>query len=91
MGQTHTARKSSILIPHLVVCQLHQQTQTATQVQHDRAGNAIEMADAEIARFHEILRQIDELSTEFDKVRRIGEIVKQFRARVEHLDRRVGR
>jgi len=49
------------------------------------------MADAEIARFHEILRQIDELSTEFDKVRRIGEIVKQFKARVEHLDRRVGR
>jgi hypothetical protein len=47
------------------------------------------MADAEIARFHEILRQIDELQTEFDKVRRIGEIVKAYRARVEALDRRV--
>jgi len=68
---------------------LYQQTQTATQVQHDRAGNVIEMADAEIARFHEILRQIDELQTEFDKVRRIGEIVKGFRARVEALDRRI--
>jgi len=69
--------------------QLYQQTQTATQVQYDRAGNAIEMADAEIARFHEILRQIDELQNEFDKVRRIGEIVKGFRQRVEALDRRV--
>jgi len=68
---------------------LYQQTQTATQVQYDRAGNAIEMADAEIARFHEILRQIDELQNEFDKVRRIGEIVKGFRQRVEALDRRV--
>jgi hypothetical protein len=47
------------------------------------------MADAEIERFHEILRQIDELQTEFDKVRRIGEIVKGYRARVEALDRRV--
>ena len=69
--------------------QLTLQTQTATQVQHDRAGNAIQMADAEIARFKQILRQIDELETEFDKVRRIGEIVKGFRARVAALDKRV--
>ena len=47
------------------------------------------MADAEIARFKQILRQIDELETEFDKVRRIGEIVKGFRARVAALDKRV--
>ena len=47
------------------------------------------MADVEIARFREILRQIDELQMEFDKVRRIGEIVKGFRARVEALDRRI--
>jgi len=65
------------------------QTQTATQIQYDRAGNAIQMADAEIARFREILKQIDELQVEFDKVRRIGEIVKGFRARVEHLERRI--
>ncbi|OCK89985.1 uncharacterized protein K441DRAFT_581645 [Cenococcum geophilum 1.58] len=65
------------------------QTQTATQIQYDRAGNAIQMADTEIARFREILKQIDELQVEFDKVRRIGEIVKGFRARVEHLERRI--
>jgi len=47
------------------------------------------MADAEIARFRAILREIDELEVEFDKVRRIGEIVKGFRARVERLERRI--
>ena len=72
----------------LIVAQLTQQTQTATQVQYDRAGNAMQMADAEIARFRSILREIDELQVEFDKVRRIGEIVKGFKARVDYLDRR---
>jgi hypothetical protein len=71
------------------VAQLYQQTQTATQTQYDRAGNVIDTADAEIARYQAILRQIDELQTEFDKMRRIGEIVKAYRARVEALDRRV--
>ena len=69
--------------------QLYQQTQVATQTQYDRAGNAIEMADAEIARFQEIVRQIEELQTEFAKIRRIGEIVKAYRARVEALERRI--
>ncbi|CBX92980.1 hypothetical protein IAQ61_008714 [Plenodomus lingam] len=68
---------------------LSQQTQTATQVQYDRAGNAIQMADAEIARFRAILSEIDQLEVEFDKVRRIGEIVKGFKSRVAHLDRRI--
>lgn len=68
---------------------LTQQTQTATQIQYDRAGNAMQMADAEIARFRAILREIDELQVEFDKVRRIGEIVKGFKARVDRLDRRI--
>ena len=72
----------------LIMLQLTQQTQTATQVQYDRAGNAMQMADAEIARFRSILREIDELQVEFDKVRRIGEIVKGFKARVDYLDRR---
>jgi hypothetical protein len=36
-----------------------------------------------------VLRQIDELQTEWDKLRRVGEIVKAFRARVEELDRRI--
>ncbi|KAK7536223.1 uncharacterized protein J3D65DRAFT_409209 [Phyllosticta citribraziliensis] len=70
---------------------LEAQTQSATAMQYDRAGRLIQDADAQIARFHEILRQIDELQTEFEKIRHIGQIVKQYRARVEQLDRRVGR
>ena len=51
---------------------------------------SVEAADAAIARFRAILRQIDELETEFDKIRRIREIVGAFKARVEALERRVG-
>lgn len=69
--------------------QLYSQTQNATGAQYDRAGNLIDDADAEIERFEEILRQIEELQTEFEKVRRIGEIVKHYRSRVEALDRRI--
>lgn len=47
------------------------------------------IADAEIARFRGILRQIDELETEFDKVRHIRDIVKGFRSRVEGLEKRI--
>ncbi|KAK5115431.1 hypothetical protein LTR85_009891 [Meristemomyces frigidus] len=70
--------------------QLNHATEIATQAQYDRAGNAIQMADAEIARFRAILHQIDELETEFDKMKRIREIVRSFRARVEQLERRLG-
>ncbi|KAK4980906.1 hypothetical protein LTR66_000662 [Elasticomyces elasticus] len=70
---------------------LNYQTQLATQVQHDRAANAMQIADAEIARFRAILRQIDELEVEFDKIRRIRDIVRGFAARVETLERRLGR
>ncbi|MCJ1297712.1 hypothetical protein MMC08_000500 [Hypocenomyce scalaris] len=70
---------------------LTQQTQISTSAQSSRAGNAMAAADAEIARFREILRQIDELEVEFDKVRHIRDIVKGFRSRVEGLDRRMDR
>ena len=69
--------------------QLTAQTTASTISQSNRAATSIAAADAEIARFREILRQIDELETEFDKVRHIRDIVKGFRARVESLERRV--
>ena len=69
--------------------QLTAQTQTCTFNQSIRAGAAMAAADAEIARFREILRQIDELEMEFDKVRHIRDIVKGFRARVEGLEKRI--
>ena len=37
----------------------------------------------------DILKMIDELETEYDKVRHIRDIVKSFRGRVEGLERRV--
>lgn len=49
---------------------------------------SVAQADAEIARFRAIIQQIDELETEFDKIRRIREIVRAFRARVDALERR---
>ncbi|KAI4113586.1 MAG: hypothetical protein LQ345_005465 [Seirophora villosa] len=69
--------------------QLSAQTQTSTIHQSSRAGAAMAAADAEIARFREIIRQIDELETEFDKVRHIRDIVKGFRARVDSLERKM--
>ncbi|KAI9682522.1 MAG: hypothetical protein M1829_000315 [Trizodia sp. TS-e1964] len=71
--------------------QLNQQTQQATLAQYDRSGAAIALADAEIARFRALLGQIDELDAELEKVRRVREMVKGMRARVEALERRVGR
>ncbi|KAF2669139.1 hypothetical protein BT63DRAFT_413602 [Microthyrium microscopicum] len=68
---------------------LYQQTQVATQAQSMRAYSAVQDADAEIERYQQILQQIDELQTEWQKVARIGEIVKGMRARVEALDRRI--
>ena len=59
------------------------------QQQYDRAGNAIAIADAEIARFHEILRQIDELEVDFDRIRHIRDIVRSYRQRVEEMERDV--
>lgn len=69
---------------------LNEQTEIAVQRQSQLARMSSAAADAEIARFRSILQQIDELENEFDKIRRIREIVRGFRARVEALERRVG-
>lgn len=50
-----------------------------------------EAATREMDRLREILRQCDELQNEFLKIRRIGEIVKGFRTRVELLEQRIGK
>lgn len=68
---------------------LSEQSQVVAQQQYDRAGNAIEVADAEIERLNNILRQIDELEDDFDRMARLKDIVKTFRARVEEVERRV--
>jgi hypothetical protein len=68
---------------------LAEQSQMVAQQQYDRAGNAIAIADSEIARFHEILRQIDELEVDFDKISHIRDIVRGYRQRVEEMEREV--
>ncbi|KAL7925812.1 hypothetical protein ACQKWADRAFT_310098 [Trichoderma austrokoningii] len=66
---------------------LSEQAQMFTQVQYDRAGNIIDGADAEIARYADILRQLDELEVDFDRIAHIKEIVKGYRSRVETLEK----
>ncbi|THZ29742.1 hypothetical protein D6C91_01423 [Aureobasidium pullulans] len=71
------------------VLELTRETQASVQRQSSRAISSIQAANAEIARVQGLLRQIDELETEFDKIRRIRDIVAAFRSRVEALERRV--
>ncbi|RDA84869.1 hypothetical protein CP532_2086 [Ophiocordyceps camponoti-leonardi (nom. inval.)] len=66
---------------------LSEQAQVFTQLQYDRANNIIDGADAEIARYHDIIRQLDELEVDFDRIAHIKEIVKGYRQRVERLER----
>lgn len=61
-----------------------------TQQQAQQARTSIRAANAAIARMRSILIQIDELETECDKIRRIRDIVRSFRARVEAIERRLG-
>jgi len=70
---------------------LNRATELATAGQSARGADGLAAADAEIARFRALLAQIDELELEFEKIARIREIVRGFRARVEGLERRVGR
>lgn len=68
---------------------LAEQSQMVAQQQYDRAGNAIALADSEIARFHDILRQIDELEVDFDRIRHIRDIVRSYRQRVEEMEQQM--
>jgi hypothetical protein len=68
---------------------LIEQSQMAAIQQYDRAGNLIDMADAEIARLNAIDGQIEELETEMDRIAQIKEIVRQYRQRVEETEQRL--
>jgi hypothetical protein len=70
---------------------LSEQSQMVAQQQYDRAGNAIAMADSQIAHFHDILRQIDELEVDFDRIRHIRDIVRGYRQRVEEMEQELER
>ncbi|RYP46879.1 hypothetical protein DL768_006976 [Monosporascus sp. mg162] len=66
---------------------LSEQSSIVTMQQYDHAGNLIDNADAEIARFQNIMAQIEELEVDFDRIRHIKEIVRDNRRRVEGLER----
>ncbi|KAK0729953.1 hypothetical protein B0H67DRAFT_477474 [Lasiosphaeris hirsuta] len=70
---------------------LMEQSQIVTLHVYDRAGNLIDNADAEIARYHDIMRQIDELELDFDRIAHIRDIVRDFRGRAEELERELER
>ncbi|KAK4157027.1 hypothetical protein C8A00DRAFT_30124 [Chaetomidium leptoderma] len=70
---------------------LMEQSQIVTLSVYDRAGNLIDNADAEIARYNDILVQIDELELDFDRISHIREIVRGFRQRAEELERELER
>ncbi|KAK1976105.1 hypothetical protein LZ30DRAFT_785781 [Colletotrichum cereale] len=73
------------------IVHLSEQSQMFTMAQFDRAGNLVEGADAEIARYHDLLRQLDELELDFDRIRHIKEIVRGYRSRVEEMERELAR
>lgn len=66
---------------------LTEQSQIVTMAEYDAAGNLIDNADAEIRRFHQIIAQIEELETEFDRIRHIRDIVRGYRQRVQEMER----
>ncbi|KAK0644240.1 hypothetical protein B0T16DRAFT_303227, partial [Cercophora newfieldiana] len=68
-------------LKHLV-----EQTSISTMHTYDRAGSLIDNADTEIARYHDIMAQIDQLELEFDRISHIRDIVKDFRHRAEQLE-----
>ena len=74
----------------LTLAKLNRATEISIDNQNNQARTAIQAADQEIARFRALMQQIDDLEMEFDKLKRIREIVRQYRARVEQMERRLG-
>ncbi|KAK4232280.1 hypothetical protein QBC38DRAFT_352504 [Podospora fimiseda] len=70
---------------------LMEQSQIVTLNVYDRAGNLIDNADAEIARYHRIMADIDELELDFDRISHIRDIVRDYRRRAEELERELER
>jgi hypothetical protein len=68
---------------------LSDQSQVVTNQEYDREDNEIATADSEIARFHDILRQIDELELDFEMIKHIRDIVRDYRQRVDEMERSV--
>ena len=66
---------------------LVEQSQIVTMHVYDLDGNLVDNADAEIARYQEIMRQIDELELDFGRIAHIRDVVREFRYRAEEMER----
>jgi hypothetical protein len=56
------------------------------QQSYDKAGNLMANADLEIVHLQSVLEKMDKLDLEFDKIRNIRDIVRDYRSRIEALD-----
>ncbi|KAK6843915.1 hypothetical protein PG987_004775 [Apiospora arundinis] len=55
------------------------------RMQYDDAGNLVDTTDSDIANFHNIMRQLDELELDFDRIRHIRDVVRGFRQESDKL------
>ncbi|TPX13939.1 uncharacterized protein E0L32_005639 [Thyridium curvatum] len=70
---------------------LGQESATVTMYVYDQAGQLVENADAEIARYTRLLKQMDDLEVEFDRIRHIRDIVSSFKQRAQEMERELER
>lgn len=71
------------------VDQLQDMTEESAAAGQAAAARSSEAADREIARMRECLRQIDELEAEFERVKRVRDVVKGLRGRIEGVKQRM--
>lgn len=65
---------------------MSEEARLAAVVRYDIGDTPAQTADEQIRRFKMILSEMDELQAELNKVRRIGEIVKNWKARIDAFD-----
>ena len=65
---------------------LSEEARLAAVVRYDTGDTPAQIADERIQRFKMILSEMDELQAELNKVRRIGEMVKNWKARIDAFD-----
>lgn len=63
-----------------------EQTQIYAQQSYDKAGSLVADADLKIAQLQSVIEKMDKLDLEFDKIRNIRDIVRDYRSRIEASD-----
>ncbi|KAK9454821.1 hypothetical protein V1511DRAFT_501064 [Dipodascopsis uninucleata] len=68
---------------------LAQQTCNSANRHHMQCLNVAEEANFEIDRLRKIIERCDDIDLEFEKIKRIGEIVKEFKTRIAVLETQI--